>query len=373
MKMLHISDLHLGKKVCDFPMLDLQDNILRQILAAVDSESPDCVIIAGDVYDKSSPPTQAVTMFDNFLTDLVSRNVHIFIISGNHDSPERLSFGAHIMEACNVHISGAYKGIISPVTLTDHLGEVDFYMLPFLRPSTVRPFFKDIEIKSYNDAVNTAIDAMHADFSRRCVIISHQFVTGAVTSDSEELTVGGLENVDAAAYDGFDYAALGHIHKPQNVGSVNIRYSGTPLKYSFSEANQQKSVTIAELGEKGDLKVSEIPLVPELDMREIKGCFEDIYSGEGSNDLVHITLTDEQDISDAIRKLRKVYPNVLRLDYDNKRTQMNTGLAALEVKEGKTPAELFSEFYFQRNNAHMSEVQLEFVKELINNIWEEQS
>ncbi len=373
MKMLHISDLHLGKKVCDFPMLDLQDNILRQILAAVDSESPDCVIIAGDIYDKSSPPTQAVTMFDNFLTDLVSRNVHIFIISGNHDSPERLSFGAHIMEACNVHISGAYKGIISPVTLTDHLGEVDFYMLPFLRPSTVRPFFKDIEIKSYNDAVNTAIDAMHADFSRRCVIISHQFVTGAVTSDSEELTVGGLENVDAAAYDGFDYAALGHIHKPQNVGSVNIRYSGTPLKYSFSEANQQKSVTIAELGEKGDLKVSEIPLVPELDMREIKGCFEDIYSGEGCNDLVHITLTDEQDISDAIRKLRKVYPNVLRLDYDNKRTQMNTGLAALEVKEGKTPAELFSEFYFQRNNAHMSEVQLEFVKELINNIWEEQS
>ncbi|MBQ1464166.1 MAG: exonuclease SbcCD subunit D [Ruminococcus sp.] len=373
MKMLHISDLHLGKKVCDFPMLDLQDNILRQILAAVDSESPDCVIIAGDIYDKSSPPTQAVTMFDNFLTDLVSRNVHIFIISGNHDSPERLSFGAHIMEACNVHISGAYNGIISPVTLTDHLGEVDFYMLPFLRPSTVRPFFKDIEIKSYNDAVNTAIDAMHADFSRRCVIISHQFVTGAVTSDSEELTVGGLENVDAAAYDGFDYAALGHIHKPQNVGSVNIRYSGTPLKYSFSEANQQKSVTIAELGEKGDLKVSEIPLVPKLDMREIKGCFEDIYSGEGSNDLVHITLTDEQDISDAIRKLRKVYPNVLRLDYDNKRTQMNTGLAALEVKEGKTPAELFSEFYFQRNNAHMSEVQLEFVKELINNIWEEQS
>ncbi len=373
MKMLHISDLHLGKKVCDFLMNELQEDILAQILSAVDAESPDCVIISGDIYDRSTPPTQSVTMFDKFLTDLVKRNVHIFIISGNHDSPERLSFGSQLMEACNVHISRVYNGVVTPVTLTDELGEVDFYMLPFLRPSTVRPFFKDMEIKSYNDAVTAAINAIHADFSRRCVIISHQFVTGAVTSDSEELTVGGLENVDAAAYDGFDYAALGHIHNPQNVGGNNIRYSGTPLKYSFSEASHQKSVTIAELGNKGELNIRTIPLVPKLEMREIRGSFEEIYGSQGSDDLVHITLTDEQDVNDAIRKLRKVYPNVLRLDYDNKRTRLNTGLGALEVKEGRTPEELFSEFYFKRNNDAMSEVQLEFVRELINNIWEEQS
>ncbi len=370
MKIVHISDLHIGKKVCDFSMLELQQNILEQIIKVVDEEKPESIVIAGDIYDKNTPPAQAVTLFDDFLYSLSQRRVHIFIISGNHDSAERLAFGRRIMESSNIHISPVYDGNVTPVTLTDEYGDVSFYMLPFLRPSTVRGFFPEKEIKSYNEAVTAAIDAIDADFTQRNVIISHQFVTGAVVSDSEELSVGGIENVDAAAYDGFDYVALGHIHGPQNIGDEHIRYCGTPLKYSFSETHHKKSVTVAELGEKGSLTVKTVPLTPEVEMREIKGTFEELYNSGGSMDFVHITLTDEQDVNDAMNKLRMIYPRIMKLDYDNKRTRLDAGLAALEVRENGTPLEIFEEFYFQRNNLPMTEEQRSFVSEMINNIWE---
>lgn len=246
MKFIHLSDLHLGKRVNGFSMLEDQRVVLAQILSIIDEESPDAVLIAGDVYDKGVPPIEAVELFDWFLVELAPRQV--FIISGNHDSPERLAFGSRLLDASGIHISPVYDGQVKPVSLTDSHGAVDIYMLPFVKPVHVRRFFPEVE--SYTDAVRAAVAGMQVDTQKRNVLLTHQFVTGAETSDSEELSVGGTDNVDASVLEPFDYVALGHIHGPQNIGSEKIRYCGTPLKYSFSEANHKKSVTVAELGER---------------------------------------------------------------------------------------------------------------------------
>ncbi|MBQ9899203.1 MAG: exonuclease SbcCD subunit D [Ruminococcus sp.] len=370
MKIIHLSDLHLGKRVNEFSMLPDQEHILDQILSVIADESPDAVIIAGDVYDRSAPPAEAVRLFDGFLCALAEMKLQVFVISGNHDSPERIAFGGRLMEGSGIHLSPVYSGHIDPVVLHDSFGAVSFYMLPFVRPLSVRRFFPDTEISSYTDAVIAAVDEMGADFTQRNVIIAHQFVTGAASCESEEISVGGLDNVGQSAFDGFDYAALGHIHNPQNIGSERVRYCGTPLKYSFSEASHEKSVTVAELGEKGDLTVRTVPLVPLHDMKVIRGSFDDVYSSEKCEDYVHIVLTDEEDVPEALSRLRPVFPNIMKLTYDNTRTRTDSGIAALENAERKTPMELLREFYEQRNNKPMSPEQEEFALGLIRSIWE---
>ena len=262
MKLLHLSDLHLGKRVNEFSMLEDQAYILTKILNTIDDEKPDAVLIAGDVYDKSVPSAEAVGLFDDFLVKLAKKQVPAFVISGNHDSPERLAFANRLIDASGIHLSPVYSGDVRPVTLTDAFGPVHIYMLPFVKPAHVRRFFPDEEIISYTDALAAAIRQMDPDLSARNVLLTHQFVTGAERSESEEISVGGTDNVDASVFEGFDYVALGHIHGPQNIGSERIRYCGTPLKYSFSEASHKKSVTVAELGEKGSLTVRTVPLLP---------------------------------------------------------------------------------------------------------------
>ena len=253
MKLIHLSDLHLGKRVNEFPMLADQRFILAQILQIIDGERPDGVLIAGDVYDKSVPPVEAVELFDDFLVQLAERKIPAFVIGGNHDSPERLAFCNRLIDASGIHISPAYTGAVQPLTLSDEYGKINLYMLPFVKPANVRRFFPEEPLESYTDALRTAIGGMHVNFAERNVLITHQFVTGAARCDSEEISVGGTDNVDSSVFDGFDYVALGHIHGAQNVSSQRVRYCGTPLKYSFSEANQQKSVTVAELKEKARL------------------------------------------------------------------------------------------------------------------------
>ena len=228
MKLLHLSDLHLGKRVKDFSMLEDQQYILAEILRIAGEEAPDAVLIAGDVYDKSVPPAEAVELFDDFLVRLSRLNTQVFVISGNHDSPERVAFGGRLMDSSGIHLSPVYSGQVQPLSLTDPFGTVDFYMLPFLKPAHVRRFFPDSEISSYTDALRTAIGQMPVDPSRRNVLITHQFVTGAQRSDSEDISVGGTDNVDASVFDAFDYVALGHIHGPQHVGRETVRYCGTP-------------------------------------------------------------------------------------------------------------------------------------------------
>jgi DNA repair protein SbcD/Mre11 len=376
MKLFHLSDLHLGKRVNEFSMLEDQDYILKQILQMVDAEHPDGVMIAGDVYDKPVPPTEAVELLDNFLVQLVKRNVQILMISGNHDSAERVSFGGRLMEQSGVHISHVYNGTIEPVKLTDQYGEVRFYLLPFIKPAHVRQFYPDAEIESYTDAIRVAVEQMNIDSSVRNVILTHQFVTGAERCESEEVSVGGTDNVDASVFDAFDYVALGHIHGPQQITRPTIRYCGTPLKYSFSEAGHKKSVTVVELGEKGNVDLRFLPLVPLHDMREIRGSYMDVtaksfYEGTPKDDYLHITLTDEEDVPNAMAKLRIIYPNLMKLDYDNARTRSTYHFESSADVDHLSPLDLFAEPYEKQNNQPMSEEQTEFVRELMEQIWED--
>ena len=379
MKLIHLSDLHLGKRVNEYSMLEDQEYILKKILNVIDEETPDAVLLAGDIYDKSVPSAEAVRLFDDFLYQLASRKLQVFVISGNHDSPERIAFGSRIMNAGGIHMSPVYDGKIEPVTLQDEYGDVSFYMLPFVKPANVRRFFEDTEITSYTDAMRCVIDSMAIDTGKRNVLITHQFVTGASRTESEEVSVGGTDNVDASVFEGFDYVALGHIHRPQNCGNGRIRYCGTPLKYSFSEAKDKKSVTIVELGSKGEALYREKGLVPRRDLVELKGKYADLtlrsfYEGTTwQEDYTHITLTDEDDIPDAIGKLRTVYKHLMVLDYDNKRTRSGRIIEGDEEVERKSPYELFTEFYELQNNRSVSEDQAVYLRDLIEKIWEDET
>ena len=376
MKFIHLSDLHLGIRVNDFSMSEDQRYILDRILDIIDSEAPDGIIIAGDIYDKSMPSAEAVAMFDDFISSIAERKIKTFIISGNHDSAERIAFGSRIMNAGGIYLSPVYNGDIKPVVMEDEYGSVNIYMLPFVRPSAVRAFYPDDDTDSYSSAVETAVKHMNADFSQRNIIITHQFVTGAVRSDSEDISVGGTDNVSADIFADFDYTALGHIHKPQNIGSERIRYCGTPLKYSFSEAKQDKSVTVIELGKKGDVNVRTVKLIPLRDMTELKGSYEELmkksfYEGTGyTEDYVHITLTDENDIPDAVSKLRLVYHRLMKMDYDNARTKKQSIIEGMTSAREADPEKLFGEFFESQNNVPMNDEQAAFVSGIIKEVWE---
>jgi len=397
-KFIHTADLHIGKSVCEHSMLDEQRHILAEILNAVETEKPDALLVAGDVYDKSVPSAEAVAVLDDFLVQVSRTGTKVFVLSGNHDSAERIAFGGRLMETRGVYMSQVYSGAFTPITLKDEFGEVDVWMLPFVRPAAVRACLSYDEerdqVTDYTSAMRMAIAQMHLTPGRRNVLLSHQFVTGAERSDSEE-NVGGLDNVDASVFEGFDYVALGHIHKPQNVakdsaGVARVRYSGTPLKYSLSETNHKKSLTVIELGVKtemglgesalSEIAVREIPLIPKHDVREIRGTFAELVSpdfqrrqladGLKLDDYVYVKLTDENDVPDAALKLRGIYPNLMMLDYDNERTR-NQKITVGEGKvEQKTPMELFSEFFTDMTKREMNEEECEFVRDMIDGIWE---
>lgn len=371
MKFLHLSDLHIGKRVYEFSMLEDQRYILRQILGIVRKEQPDGVILAGDIYDKPVPPAEAVQVMDEFLTALAEAGAAVFMVSGNHDSPERIAFGAELMSGRGVYVSPVYDGNGRCVRLRDAWGTVAVWLLPFVKPAVLRHAFPEEGIQTYQDAVRTAVEHMEINPKERNLLVAHQFVTGAARCESEEVFVGGLDNVDAALFDAFDYVALGHIHSPQHVDRESVRYCGTPLKYSFSEAGQEKSVTVVELAQKGSLTLRTIPLIPLRDMRTIRGSYMEVtarsfYEGTNREDYVLVTLTDEEDVPDGMQKLRAVYPNLMRLEYDNRRTRENRELDSDgETVEEKSELELFQEFYEAQNNQPMSEEQKRFAKQLI--------
>lgn len=380
MRFLHTADLHIGKRVNEFSMLEDQEYILRQILKTADKEQVEAVLIAGDVYDKQVPSAEAVRLFDWFLTQLNSRKLPVIVIGGNHDSVERLSFGAQIMEESGVYLTQSYDGKVVPVRLEDEYGPVNLWMLPFLKPAMVKRFFPEQDIVTYQDALETVIGNMELNREDRNLLIAHQFVTGAVTGGSEdsvEVFVGGVENVDASVFADFDYVALGHIHRAQSAGGEQIRYSGTPLKYSFSEIRHEKSVTIAELKEKGSLTVHQEPLKPLHDMREIRGSYEELvlrenYQGTDLEDYLHVILTDENDIPDVIGRLRSIYPNIMKLDYDNQRTRRNQELMKEEAAVEQSPMELLGQFFLQQNNQEMSPEQTEYARTLMETIRKEE-
>lgn len=378
MKLMHLSDLHLGKRVNEFSMLEDQRYILGQILELVDREGTDGVLIAGDVYDKSVPSAEAVALLDDFLVALADRGQQVLLISGNHDSAERMAFGGRLMRRSGIHIAPVYDGRVEPICLEDEYGPVRVYLLPFVKPAHIRRFFPDEPIESYTDALRTAVQAMDPDTSLRNLLVTHQFVTGAARCDSEELSLGGTDNVDGAVFDAFDYVALGHIHSPQKVGRETMRYCGTPLKYSFSEAGQQKSVTLVQLGPKGQVTVKTRPLAPLRDMAQLRGSYQQLtrrefYEGCGHRqDYLQLVLTDEEDVPDAAAKLRVIYPNLMKLSYDNQRTRAGLVLPAEQAAPPQSPLEMLEEFYRLQNGQPMSDQQRQLARDMMEKIWEGQ-
>ena len=378
MKLMHLSDLHLGKRLNEFSLLEDQCFILQQLVELVRSEQPDCVLLAGDIYDKPVPPAEAVTLFDDFLNKLAQLTT-VCVTSGNHDSAERLAFGAQLMREGGVHFCGLYTGEPQCVTLQDAYGSVHIYLLPFLKPAHVRHCLTPEEaeqVTTYHEALRCAVERLHINAGERNVLVAHQFVTGAQTAGSEAVNVGGVDNIGAEVFAAFDYTALGHIHRAQNVGSERVRYSGTPLKYSFAEWQQEKSVTLVELGEKGSVSVTALPLAPLRDLCKLRGSYEELMSKDLYDELpkdsdgllrdfYHLTLTDEEDVPDAVQKLRSVYKNLLQLEYDNKRTRTDNAIEGAERVVEKSPLELMEEFYQLQNNQALSEKQRSYLQGLL--------
>lgn len=371
MKLLHLGDLHFGKRIQNLSLIEDQKYILKVILNIITEQKIDGVMLAGDIYDKSIPSEEAVALFDDFLVSLASRKIPVFIISGNHDSVERLSFADRLMEVSEIYISHEYDGSVKKVTLKDDCGPINFYLLPFIKPVHVKKYF-DEEIKTYTEAMNLVIDKLDVDENERNIMISHQFVTGASLDGSEdELSVGGLDNVDAWVYEKFDYTALGHIHRPQKI-KENIRYSGSPIKFSFDEESQNKSVTIVDIKEKGNITIETLPLKALRDFITLKGTFNELLENEtlhNSKDFIHIVLTDEEDVPNAFSTLCKKYPNLLSLNYDNKRVRNTNVVDGANVDLNLGPVQLFSQFYKLRNDMELNEEQDAYIKSLIESIW----
>lgn len=373
MRLLHLSDLHLGKRLNGCSLLEDQRAMLDEVLDL--SEEADVVLLAGDIYDKAAPSAEAVTLFDRFLTRLSGRGKPVCIVSGNHDSPQRLSFGARLMGESGVHIAPVYDGRLEPVVFQDQWGEVAVWLLPFLKPAALRPVCPEESVSTCQEAVAWALGQVTLDPARRNVLVAHQYVAGTALCQSEELNIGGLDQVDAALFDGFDYVALGHIHTPQQVGRETVRYCGSPLKYSASEAGQTKGGLLVTLEEKGKVTVEQRPIRPLHDLVCLKGSYLELtdrrfYQDRDREDYTYITLTDEEDVPQAMGKLRTVYPNLLGLRYDNARTRTRQQVSVPGPEEQR-PMELLERFYQTQNNRPLSDEQRAYVRGLLDELWEE--
>ncbi len=371
MKLAHLSDLHLGIRLNGYNLIEDQRYILEQIFEKLVEEKTEVLIIAGDIYDNSVPSSESVTLFDDFLFKLSRKNIKTLIISGNHDSNERLSFGNRLFDDSGIYISPVFDGTVKKVVLNDEYGNVNFYLLPFIKPLTVKPFYPDSEIKTYNDAVKTVLDNISLNKEERNILIAHQFVTGATTSESETFSVGGLDNISLDLFDDYDYVALGHIHKPQDM-SDKVRYCGTPLKYSFSETDQQKSITFIDTKGKNKMNFTYSDLKPLHEMVRIKESYDVLmsksyYDKLDLNDYYEITLTDEEDIFGVEDKLSNVYKNTMKIRYDNRRTSVDQEITINNEFDKFTPIDIMKELFKLVNNAEMSDKQ----NDICSNIFEE--
>lgn len=383
MKFLHLSDLHLGRMLHRYSLQEEQTELLERLLAIVLTESPDAVLIAGDVYDRSIPPVYATQQLDGFLAALC-RLSKVFVISGNHDSAERLSFLAGPLAESGLHISPVYRGQAAPITLTDESGPVDVWLLPFVKAATVRPFFPEETITSTNDAVACAVRHMPIDPTRRNVLVAHQFVAGSLLSGSEEtlayaatdISVGGSDMVEARVFTSFDYVALGHIHRAQNVGSDRIHYCGTPMAYDFSEAGHAKSASIVTLDGDRTLTIRTVDITPPRQLAEIRGSFADVTSEDAirradKDAYTHVILTDDAPIPDVMNQLRQIYPRLTHLDWDNARTRHTDDFTVAADVQRHTPASLFAEFFQRMGGSEMTDEQTDYLEGLIREIWED--
>lgn len=376
---MHLADLHLGKNILEQSLIEDQRYILEQIVVLAVKENVEIILICGDIYDKGIPNVEAVRLFSEFLTKLHNLKIKVLVISGNHDSRDRLSFGNELFVDNEIFIEGIFNGEVKKVTFSDKYGELNIYMLPFVRPSDVRFYYPDCEIGNYHDAINTIIANINIDLSKRNIIMIHQFVTAMgielERSDSENIALGGIDNVDVSLFDNFDYVAMGHVHRGQKLIKETVRYAGSPLKYSFSEVNHKKSVPIIEFKAKNEVEIKLVDLIPKKDMRIIKGKLNNLLDNEviklgNCDDYISAVITDDDYIMNAIGKLRKVYKNLLRLEYQNIRTLNEVEVSCSSVEENlkKSEQELFEDFYLKQNNLRLNDERLEIIKDIIASI-----
>lgn len=400
MRFIHLADLHIGKKVNEFSMIEDQRAALQQVLQVVREKQADKVqridgvILAGDIYDKAVPSAEAVQLLDWFLTELVTLEMSVYMVSGNHDSGERLAFGARMLEQSQVYVASVYNGNLESIVLEDEYGKLNLYLLPFIKPAHVRKVLRDREAAeavgqntkdiparerqeepgTYQQAMEIVIGQADINPAERNLLVAHQLVTGAKRCDSEDLSIGGIDNIDAGVFADFDYVALGHIHGPQSIKRDTIRYAGTLLKYSFSECNHHKSITVVEIKEKGNVIIETIPIVPLHDMRQIKGEYNqlmsaDFYKNSDCRDYLRVILTDEEEIPEVLGRLRTVYPNIMQMEYKNTRTGQAMSIQEVEAATAKSEMEYFEEFYELQNNQKLSEEQQQIVAGFIEKIW----
>ena len=391
MKFAHLSDLHLGKRLHQFSLMEDQRYILQQALTVFEREKVESVLIAGDVFDKVHASGEAIALFDWFLEELVKRRLTVFIISGNHDSPERIAFGKALLALGKVYVSPVFRGDVVSVTLSDAYGEIDVYLLPFLKPVHARYYYPEARIENYTEALALVLKDYPLHRERRNILVAHQFVAGAQRSDSEEIAIGGLEQVDSRVFEAFDYVALGHLHRPQRAGDARFRYCGSPLAYSFSEApcveqegergetsgsptGVEKSVTILDMREKGDLRISTVPLKPLHDMAVLRGSFvwmtqEASLTGRYKDSYVKAVLLEEEDIPHGFARLADKYPGLMQMEYDNARTGKRRELTHVRPGERLLPEDLFERFYREMNHRPMDERQHRYLREKIEHIW----
>ena len=373
MRFLHLGDVHLGKSLGDFDLENDQRHILSQILDIAVKKKADAIMIAGDVYDRAMPSEAATVMLNDFLNSMIEKGIKVYMISGNHDSDDRLNYGSRMFEKSGIYISAKYTGSLSRQVFTDRFGEVYIWMLPFVKASQVRHYYPDEKIISYDDAVRTVIANADIDDRKRNIIISHQFVSGG-TSDPElggsecggTRSVGQIEKIGCGCFDSFDYAALGHIHSPQAVGREQVRYSGSPLKYSLSEVDNEKSVPVVTLGEKGDVDIELVKLHPMRDMRHIRGPIKKLLDKNNvtdTDDFIYATLTDEDIVDDAMGIMQQVYPNTVKIDYDNSRTKEVADIDTPDVKANISFEEMIGDFYRKMFGCEINDEEMEILKE----------
>ena len=380
MKILHLADLHLGKILQEQSLLEDQEYMLKEIIKIIKEEKVETILIAGDVYDRSVPPAEAVSLLDDFLKILIKElKIKVFIIAGNHDSKDRLGFGSRIFEDEGLYIESKYTGNLRKVELQDEYGKINVYMLPFVKPVEVKQFFKDDLENNYNTAINKIIEKEQINTKERNIIMVHQFITAGTRlperTESEVLSLGGIENVDVSNFNNFDYVAIGHVHRPQQIGRDTARYAGTMLKYSFSEINHHKTVPIIDVKEKGNINIELIPLNPVRDMRELKGQIEELlkkenYETGNINDYIKAVITNEEPVYDAIGQLRRIFPNTLKLEIRNSKTARNAEEQTLNLEniKKKSELELFCDFYKAQNNVDLNNDQLEIIKNIISEV-----
>lgn len=372
MKFIHLGDLHLGKSLCDYDLIEDQKYILDQILDICDKESVDGVMIAGDVYDKSIPSEAATTLLDYFLVKLARNGIKVFMVSGNHDSDDRLNFGSSLFTSNDIYISSIFDGTLHCESLSDGDTVIDVYMLPFVKASQVKHYFPEAKIDNYDDAVRTIISNTDIDPNHKNILVAHQFVAGTgedpALGGSESVgtqSVGLVEKIGYDCFDAFDYVALGHIHSPQRVGRDEVRYSGSPLKYSLSEVNNEKTVPLITVSDEEKIKIELIPLKPMRNLRHIKGTLKELLDKKNvkaPDDFIYATLTDEDIVNDAMGIFRQIYPNTVHIDYDNSHTRDIEQVDISRIAENKSFPELIGDFYRQMYGCEISDEEMDVMR-----------